>query len=105
MVHGDVRMSCWISSHETAEWTVGDPLDPTTRIGPMIEPPHLDKVLSYLDPGRAEGARVVAGGDRVLDSGGWFVAPTVFDDVRNDMRIARARCRSGYLDHRVRLAR
>ena len=71
-------------------WTVGDPMDPTTRIGPMIERPHLDKVLGYIAAGRAEGARVVAGGERILEaSGGYFVAPTIFDGVGNSMQIAR----------------
>jgi gamma-glutamyl-gamma-aminobutyraldehyde dehydrogenase len=71
-------------------WVVGDPLDPATRLGPMIERPHLDKVLGYIEAGRAAGARIVAGGGRTLEStGGYFVAPTIFDDVRNDMRIAR----------------
>ena len=73
-----------------ADWTVGDPMDPATRIGPMIEQPHLDKVMGYIDRGRAEGARVVSGGSRVLeDTGGYFVAPTIFDGVTNDMTIAR----------------
>ncbi len=73
-----------------AAWTVGDPMDPGTRIGPMIERPHLDKVMGFIDRGRAEGARVVAGGTRVReDSGGYFVAPTIFDGVANDMTIAR----------------
>jgi gamma-glutamyl-gamma-aminobutyraldehyde dehydrogenase len=72
------------------EWTVGDPLDPATRVGPMIERPHLDKVLGYIEAGRAEGARVVAGGERILtETGGWYVAPTIFDDARNTMQIAR----------------
>jgi gamma-glutamyl-gamma-aminobutyraldehyde dehydrogenase len=75
---------------KTAEWTVGDPLDPDTKIGPMIERPHLDKVLGYIAAGRDEGARVVVGGGRTLEeSGGYFVEPTVFDDVRNTMKIAR----------------
>jgi gamma-glutamyl-gamma-aminobutyraldehyde dehydrogenase len=75
---------------KTAEWRVGDPLDPATRIGPMVESTHLAKVLGYIDAGRSEGAEVVVGGGRVLeDSGGYFVAPTVFDGVRNSMRIAR----------------
>jgi gamma-glutamyl-gamma-aminobutyraldehyde dehydrogenase len=75
---------------KTADWPVGDPLDPTTRIGPMIERPHLDKVLGYIAAGRAEGARVVVGGGRTLESsGGHFVEPTVFDDVDNSMSIAR----------------
>ena len=69
---------------------VGDPMDPATRVGPMIERPHLDKVLGYIAKGRGEGARIVTGGTRVLeDSGGYFVAPTIFDGVRNDMSIAR----------------
>jgi gamma-glutamyl-gamma-aminobutyraldehyde dehydrogenase len=73
-----------------AAWRVGDPLDPGTKVGPMIERSHLDKVLAYVASGRAEGARVVAGGDRILtDSGGYFIAPTIFDDVRNTMKIAR----------------
>jgi gamma-glutamyl-gamma-aminobutyraldehyde dehydrogenase len=72
------------------EWPVGDPQEPGTRIGPMIEKPHLDKVLGYIEAGREEGARVVTGGDRTLtETGGYFVAPTIFDDVRNTMRIAR----------------
>ncbi|MEO8272652.1 MAG: aldehyde dehydrogenase [Chloroflexota bacterium] len=73
-----------------AGWTVGDPMSPETKIGPMIERPHLDKVLGYIERGRAEGARVVAGGGRVLeDTGGHFVAPTIFDNVGNSMTIAR----------------
>jgi gamma-glutamyl-gamma-aminobutyraldehyde dehydrogenase len=73
-----------------AEWRVGDPLDPGTRIGPMIEKPHLEKVLAYVQTGREEGARVVFGGDRMLPaSGGHYMSPTIFADVTNTMRIAR----------------
>jgi len=65
-------------------------MDEATRVGPMIERPHLDKVMGYIDRGRAEGARVVTGGTRILeDSGGYFVAPTIFEGVGNDMTIAR----------------
>ncbi len=71
-------------------WTVGDPMSADTKLGPMIEQPHLDKVMGYIAAGRAEGARVVTGGSRVLeDSGGYFVAPTIFDGVANTMKIAR----------------
>ena len=74
----------------TAAWTVGDPQDPETRLGPMIERPHLDKVLGYINTGREEGARVVTGGGRTREeSGGYFVAPTILDDVRNTMTVAR----------------
>ena len=75
---------------KTAEWPVGDPQDPATKIGPMIEGPHLLKVLGYIGAGREEGARVVVGGNRVLpETGGYFVEPTVFDGVDNTMTIAR----------------
>ncbi len=72
------------------DWIVGDPLDPATRIGPMISRSHMERVLEYIDIGRAEGARIATGGRRVReDSGGWFIEPTIFDGVRNDMRIAQ----------------
>ncbi|HEY4633486.1 MAG TPA: aldehyde dehydrogenase [Candidatus Limnocylindrales bacterium] len=75
---------------ELAAWPVGDPLDPATRIGALISRGHLERVLGYVETGRAEGARVVTGGERILEeTGGYFVPPTVFDGVRNDMRIAR----------------
>jgi gamma-glutamyl-gamma-aminobutyraldehyde dehydrogenase len=72
------------------DWIVGDPMDDTTRVGPLITKSHMEKVLGYIDAGRAEGARPVVGGGRVReDSGGWFVAPTIFDRATNQMRIAR----------------
>jgi 4-(gamma-glutamylamino)butanal dehydrogenase len=75
---------------ELQAWPVGDPLDPATRIGALINRGHMERVLGYVDIGRAEGARVVTGGARILEeTGGFFVPPTVFDNVRNDMRIAR----------------
>ncbi len=75
---------------KVADWPVGDPLDEGTRLGPLVERPHLDKVLEYIEAGRQEGARVVTGGEAILDeTGGYFVAPTVFDGVENGMRIAR----------------
>jgi gamma-glutamyl-gamma-aminobutyraldehyde dehydrogenase len=71
-------------------WTVGDPLNPTTRVGALIEAAHLRKVLGYIDAGRQEGARLVFGGRQIRqDSGGHFVELTLFDQVNNRMRIAR----------------
>jgi NAD-dependent aldehyde dehydrogenases len=71
-------------------WLVGDPLDPATRIGPMITRDHLTRVLSYIDIGRSEHARVVVGGREVLqERGGHFIEPTIFTDATNDMRIAQ----------------
>ncbi|WP_150524775.1 betaine-aldehyde dehydrogenase [Roseibium sediminis] len=70
---------------------LGDPLDEATNIGPLVSKPQLDKVLSYLDIGQKEGARVVVGGSAasVTDyPNGYFVEPTVFADVTDGMRIA-----------------
>jgi gamma-glutamyl-gamma-aminobutyraldehyde dehydrogenase len=72
------------------EWIVGDPLDPATKIGPMIEESHLKKVLGYIEIGKSEGAKLVLGGGRALPgSGGYFVQATIFDQVKPSMRIAR----------------
>jgi 5-carboxymethyl-2-hydroxymuconic-semialdehyde dehydrogenase len=67
---------------------VGHPLDPTTEIGPLIHKTHFDKVTSFFDTARSEGATIAAGGKRVGDKG-WFVAPTLFTDANNDMAIAQ----------------
>jgi acyl-CoA reductase-like NAD-dependent aldehyde dehydrogenase len=68
----------------------GDPMLPTTTCGPLISEPQMQKVLGYVDSGRADGARLLLGGTRVLpESGGYFVATTLFDDVRADMQIAQ----------------
>ena len=77
-------------AHVEREWVVGDPMDPATRIGALISKGHMERVLEYVATGRAEGARVATGGERIReDSGGWFVQPTIFDGTTNDMRIAR----------------
>ncbi len=69
---------------------IGHPLDPATEIGPLIHPRHLDKVCSYFDVARAEGATVRSGGTvRNAIAGGYFVEPTLFTGARNDMRIAQ----------------
>ncbi|MFC1737581.1 aldehyde dehydrogenase [Planctomycetota bacterium] len=72
------------------EWPVGDPLNPETRVGSMIEKAHMEKVLGYIEAGNSEGAQLVLGGRRVLEeTGGYFIEPTIFDKVNNDMKIAR----------------
>ena len=67
---------------------VGHPLDPDTVVGPLIHKVHEDKVLSYFDIARKEGAQILAGGEKVGDTG-CFVKPTLFAGARNDMRIAQ----------------
>jgi gamma-glutamyl-gamma-aminobutyraldehyde dehydrogenase len=72
------------------EWIVGSPLDPATKVGPMIEESHMNKVLEYIQSGKSEGAELVLGGRRTLrKTGGFFVEPTIFDRVKRDMKIAR----------------
>jgi acyl-CoA reductase-like NAD-dependent aldehyde dehydrogenase len=70
--------------------TVGDPMDSKTRIGALVSAEQRDKVLRYIDYGREDGARLVAGGGKADVGGrGFFVEATVFDEVDSDMRIAR----------------
>jgi acyl-CoA reductase-like NAD-dependent aldehyde dehydrogenase len=67
-----------------------EPLDPETRLGSMVDQRQLERVLGYVEMGRREGARVVAGGEQVRgESGGFYVPPTVLDGVDNSWRVAR----------------
>lgn len=68
---------------------VGSPFEPATHLGPMVSEGHLQRVQEYIKIGQEEdGARLVAGGPEKIGEG-WFVKPTVFADVRNDMRICQ----------------
>lgn len=69
---------------------VGHPIDPATEVGPLIHPRHFDKVCSYFDIAKQDGATIAAGGTtQPLDGKGNFVAPTLFTGATNDMRIAQ----------------
>ncbi len=68
--------------------TMGDPMDEATQMGPLVSAAQMEKVMGYIEQGRAEGARLVTGGAR-LNGPGCFVQPTVFADVADDMVIAR----------------
>jgi aminomuconate-semialdehyde/2-hydroxymuconate-6-semialdehyde dehydrogenase len=71
---------------------VGDPRDPATQVGPLVSTEHFDKVMSYIQLGHREGAKLLTGGERVTTgelASGNYVAPTVFADVDNSWRIAR----------------
>ncbi|MFZ2178074.1 MAG: aldehyde dehydrogenase [Rhodococcus sp. (in: high G+C Gram-positive bacteria)] len=69
---------------------IGDPLDETTQVGPLVSARQRDRVESYIAKGRAEGARLTAGGGRPEGfDRGWFVQPTVFADVDNNHTIAQ----------------
>ncbi len=68
----------------------GEPLDPATRLGSIVDGRQLDRVLGYVDLGRQEGATIVAGGERVREeTGGFYIAPTILDGVDNRWRVAR----------------
>jgi acyl-CoA reductase-like NAD-dependent aldehyde dehydrogenase len=72
------------------KWRPRDPLDPKTSMGSMVDESQMERVLDYIDIGRKEGAKVAFGGERAkLNSGGFYVEPTIFDDVKNSMRIAQ----------------
>ncbi len=71
---------------------VGDPLDPATMIGPVVSEEQLDRISGYLAAGTAEGAEALAGGARLTEgalANGYYVPPTLFSGVRDDMTIAR----------------
>jgi aldehyde dehydrogenase (NAD+) len=68
-----------------------DPLDPKTRLGAIVSQEQMQSVLGYIEAGKKEGAKLVTGGSRVsVDGGkGFFIEPTIFSGVRNDMKIAQ----------------
>jgi aldehyde dehydrogenase (NAD+) len=73
-----------------SNFKVGDPLDPETECGPLVAERQRDRVESYIEAGKAEGATLVVGGGRPANMDkGWFVEPTLFADVDNSMKIAQ----------------
>ena len=76
-------------SARTEAIRLGDPLDEATQMGPLVSEAQMDKVLSFIETGKAEGAKLVTGGNRVEGRNGFYLEPTVFADVTDDMRIAR----------------
>jgi aldehyde dehydrogenase (NAD+) len=71
---------------------MGNPMNADTQIGPVTNKPQFEKILRYIDVARQEGAQPVLGGARASRpecGNGWFVEPTIFEGVRNDMRIAQ----------------
>jgi acyl-CoA reductase-like NAD-dependent aldehyde dehydrogenase len=71
---------------------IGMPTDEKTEMGCLVSERHFQKVMSYIELGKKEGARLVAGGGRPLQPAlqrGFFVLPTIFDNVRQEMRLAQ----------------
>jgi len=67
---------------------VGDPFDPKTTQGPQVDSDQFNKIMSYIDKGKSEGATCLTGGNRVGNKG-YFIEPTIFDNVRDEMAIAK----------------
>src|SRR5262249_45354589 len=74
--------------HRVKRQKVGDPFDPETTQGPQVSQEQLDRIMGFIDSGKKEGAKLLVGGSRV-GSKGYFVEPTVFAGVKDEMRIAR----------------
>ncbi|MBI2921652.1 MAG: aldehyde dehydrogenase family protein [Planctomycetes bacterium] len=74
----------------TGKLLQGDPMDPKVRVGPQVSEEQQKKILGYIASGREQGAKCVAGGEKNAVNGkGWFVKPTVFTEVKPDMKIAQ----------------
>lgn len=76
-------------AERTAAIRLGDPLDPDTHLGPLVSEAQLQKVLGYMQIAESEGARLICGGGRGDLNSGFYVQPTVFADVTDDMTLAR----------------
>ncbi len=75
--------------HRTRDWRTGDPLDPANRLGAIVSKAQYDRILSYIAKGTQEGAKLLLGGKAMEIGDGYFIEPTIFDEVRTDMAIAR----------------
>src|SRR5450432_3076116 len=75
----------------TSKMRPGDPLDPKTRLGAVVSQAQMQTVLGFIEAGKKDGATLVAGGNRVSIDGsnGFFIEPTIFGDVKNNMKIAK----------------
>ena len=75
---------------KTGEWKLGYPFNPDNNLGAIIEKAHMEKILSYIEKGKEEGGKLVLGGNQLFkETGGYFIEPTIFDNVTNDMTIAK----------------
>ena len=84
--------ACRIAAETAKGFVVGDPMSESTRLGPLTSQAQLDRVRAYIKKGVAEGAELLAGGAEApqgVPAGGYYVKPTVFGKVRNDMTIAQ----------------
>ena len=90
IVHKDVKSKLVERILEQMRnWETGDPLDPTNQLGAIVSKEQYDKILAYLELGKKEGAKVLAGGSAMKIGGGLFIEPTLLDDVTAEMTIAK----------------
>jgi gamma-glutamyl-gamma-aminobutyraldehyde dehydrogenase len=92
LVHSSVRaeLVAEIAAVARAQIPIGHPFEAASQMGALIEQGHMERVLGYIALGREEGAHVALGGRRVMvETGGFYVEPTILDNARNDMRIAQ----------------
>ncbi|MFE6388782.1 MULTISPECIES: aldehyde dehydrogenase family protein [Nocardiopsis] len=92
LVHRDsYEEAVALAAESAAKYAPGDPADEATRMGPLVSADQLERVRSYLALGVEEGARLVTGGPEPVQGrpNGYYVNPTVFADVSNDMRVAQ----------------
>ena len=75
--------------HRVREWRTGDPLDPRNRLGAIVSNGQYQRILGYIEQGKAEGAKLVLGGEAAEQATGLFIPPTIFDGVSPEMTIAR----------------
>ncbi|KAJ9167796.1 hypothetical protein P3X46_019390 [Hevea brasiliensis] len=75
-------------AEKAKQWVVGDPFDPNTRQGPQVDKQQFDKILSYIEHGKREGATLLIGGKPTGEKG-YYIQPTIFTDVKEDMLIAK----------------
>jgi 4-guanidinobutyraldehyde dehydrogenase/NAD-dependent aldehyde dehydrogenase len=91
LVHASIQQALLAKvRNELRNWQPGNPLDPATRLGAIVDRQQMDKVLEYVEIAKKEGAVLCEGGRQVLEqSGGTYLTPTIFNGVNSAMRIAR----------------
>lgn len=91
LVHSSIKEEFVKKVLEKArKWKTGDPLNPDNRLGALVEKKHMENVLRYIEIGKQEGAKLILGGEQLYkETGGNFVAPTIFDQVKSNMTIAK----------------
>ena len=91
LIHKDIKDRLLSKILEqVAQWKVGDPLDPDNRLGALIEKPHMERILRYIETGKQEGARLLTGGQQLFpETGGYYIQPAVFDGCNQSMTIIR----------------